>query len=245
MEEKPTSLKLKVEIKTTDTVEKKFVTSLVDCGATREFIDWSHFNLVKLSQPIPMYNVDGTLNKAGSIMEVVNLILHYKNHLEKTTFAVSSLGKQRLILGHSWLQKHNPNPEIDWITREVKMSRCPPRCFPGCRDKVHQQCIAQKAESWWKNTCAAGTWDWPWLQLFWPRQLWYSSKIHGRRRSHSGNWSITSAFSCRHQSIFNHLPMTSWGFQGQLWSKVSSKPGIFEGIHIHVFQGDLWCFTGI
>ena len=39
MEENPTSLKLKVEIKTMDMVEKKSITSLVDCGATREFID--------------------------------------------------------------------------------------------------------------------------------------------------------------------------------------------------------------
>ena len=39
MEEKPTSLKLKVEIETMDTAEKKSITSLVDCRATGEFID--------------------------------------------------------------------------------------------------------------------------------------------------------------------------------------------------------------
>ena len=39
MEENPTSLQLKVEIKTTDTAEKKSLASLVDCGATGEFID--------------------------------------------------------------------------------------------------------------------------------------------------------------------------------------------------------------
>ena len=39
IEENPTSLKSKVEIETTDTVEKKSITSLVDCRATREFID--------------------------------------------------------------------------------------------------------------------------------------------------------------------------------------------------------------
>ena len=39
MEKKPTSLKLKVEIETMDTAEKKSITSLVDCGATGEFID--------------------------------------------------------------------------------------------------------------------------------------------------------------------------------------------------------------
>jgi len=34
------------------------------------------------SEPIPVYNVDGTLNEAGSITEVVDLILRYRNHLE-------------------------------------------------------------------------------------------------------------------------------------------------------------------
>ena len=72
----PTSLKLKVEIKTTDTAEKKSVSALVDCGATGEFIDRHYaksscFNLVKLTQPIPVYNVDGTLNEAGSIISVL------------------------------------------------------------------------------------------------------------------------------------------------------------------------------
>ena len=132
----PTLLKLKVEIKTTDTAEKKSVSALVDCG-----------------QPIPVYNVDGTLNEAGSIMEVVNLILCYNNS-ERATFAVCGLGKQKLILGHSWLWKHNP--EIDWVTQKVKMSRCP-RCCPGCRDEVCQEHVAQKAEIQRMNACTAGS----------------------------------------------------------------------------------------
>ena len=74
-------------------VEKNSIMSLVDCGATGEFINRhyaksQHFTLVKLAQPIPVYNVDGTANEAGLIMEVVNLILHYKNHSKRTTFAV-------------------------------------------------------------------------------------------------------------------------------------------------------------
>ena len=36
------------------------------------------------------------------------------------------------------------------------MSRCPPQYCPGCRDKVHPQHIAQKMESWRKDTCTAG-----------------------------------------------------------------------------------------
>ena len=138
------SLKLKVEIETIDTLEWRSITCLVDSGATSEFIDWDYakscrFNLVKLKQPIPVYNVDGTPNDAGSISEVVHLILHYKNHSERTTFAVTCLSKQKLLLGHSWLWNHNP--KIDWNKGEVKMSRCPPCCCSGCQDELHQERI--------------------------------------------------------------------------------------------------------
>jgi len=108
VEDGSTSLKLKVELKTTDTGEVKSVNSFVDSRATGEFIDrhYSKSNRLhtwKLSKPIPVYNVDGTLNEAGSITEVVDLILRYQNHSEQTLFAVTGLGKQKLILGHSLL----------------------------------------------------------------------------------------------------------------------------------------------
>ena len=155
----PSSLKLKVELETTDTAEVKSVNSLVDSGATGELIDRDYakgcqFRFLKLSRPIPVFNVDGTPNEAGAVTEVVDLILRYKNHSERTTFAVSNLGKQKLILGHSWLRKHNP--EIDWATGEVKMSQCPPRCCSGCREEIRQEHIVRKAEMRRKETCSDG-----------------------------------------------------------------------------------------
>jgi len=107
-EDGSTSLKLKVELETTDTGEVKSVNSFMDSGATGEFIDHHYaksnrLHTRKLSKPILVYNVDGTLNEAGSITEVVDLILRYRNHSEQTLFAVTGLGKQKLILGHSWL----------------------------------------------------------------------------------------------------------------------------------------------
>ena len=59
-------------------VEKNSVMSLIDCGATGEFIDRHYaksqcFTQVKLTQPIPVYNVDGTANEAGLITEVVSV----------------------------------------------------------------------------------------------------------------------------------------------------------------------------
>ena len=103
-----------------------------------------------------MYNIDGTPNEAGSITEVVHLILHHKNHSERTVFAITGLGKQKLLLGHSWLRNHNP--EIDWVKGEVKMSRCPPRCCSGCWDELHQERIIQKAEAKRMDIFSAGSW---------------------------------------------------------------------------------------
>ena len=66
------SLKLKVELETMDTSKRKSINSLVDSGATGEFIDRDYakscwFNLQKLTCPIPVYNIDGTSNEAGSM----------------------------------------------------------------------------------------------------------------------------------------------------------------------------------
>jgi len=66
----------------------------------------------KLCQPIPVYNVDGTLNEAGSIREVIDVIMTYDRHSECILLAVTCLSKQSMILRFTWLDKHNP--EIDF-----------------------------------------------------------------------------------------------------------------------------------
>jgi hypothetical protein len=69
-----------------------------------------------------MYNVNSTANKAGMITEIADPVLHHDSHSEHTQFAVAHLGKQNIILGYNWL--HNHSPEINWQTKEVKMSCC-------------------------------------------------------------------------------------------------------------------------
>ena len=81
-------------------------------------------NTRSISRPIPVHNVDGSPNKAGQISEVVDVVLCYKTHSERTLLTVSSLGRQSMILGYTWLKDHNP--EVNWQTREVQMNRCPP-----------------------------------------------------------------------------------------------------------------------
>ena len=109
----PNLLNLKVGIQTTDTAEVKGVTALLDSGATGLFINSNFVAAEKLTTcllmcPAPVYNVDGTPNEAGSIHSVVDLILHYQNHSERAIFAVTNLGKYKMILGYPWLQDHNP-----------------------------------------------------------------------------------------------------------------------------------------
>ena len=52
----------------------------------------------------------------------VDVILWFKGHKERVTFEICEIGKADTILGLPWLQKHNP--DINWITGEIKMSRC-------------------------------------------------------------------------------------------------------------------------
>jgi len=91
--------------------------AMVDTGATGDFINQDFVTQVKLptrklSQPIPVYNVDRMLNEAGSIRKVVDMIMTYDRHSECILLAVTHLGKQSMILGFTWLDKHNP--EIDF-----------------------------------------------------------------------------------------------------------------------------------
>jgi hypothetical protein len=134
------SLAVDVEIELTDTAVKRCTQALIDCGATGCFIDieWAKLNNVPthpLTNPIPVYNVDGTANNTGAITDIADIILHYETHSEHTQLAVTRLGKQSLILGYNWLCNHNP--EINWQTKDVNMSRCPLQCST-CR--VEDKC---------------------------------------------------------------------------------------------------------
>jgi len=64
-------------------MEETSTEAMVDTGATGDFIDQDFvarekLPTRKLSQLILVYNVDGTLNEAGSIREVVDVIMTYE-----------------------------------------------------------------------------------------------------------------------------------------------------------------------
>src|SRR6266545_3432641 len=150
---------LPTHLKTMDTMEEASSKAMVDTSAMGDFIDQDFIRnaklpTCKLSQPIPVYNVDGTPNEAGSIHEVVDMIMTYGGHSERILLAVTRLGKQSMILGFSWLKKHNP--EIDFRAGTVKMTRCLPRCCVRCKDEQKAERDTKKREAQQINACRTG-----------------------------------------------------------------------------------------
>ena len=121
--------------------------ALLDSGATGMFMDQKMaarhgFRLQKLERPIVVRNVGRTNNSAGAITHEVKVNMYYKSHIERIRMDVCDLGKTDIILGMLWLQVHNP--EINWETGEVKMTRCPPLC--GRNIKLKEEKRERKGE---------------------------------------------------------------------------------------------------
>ena len=150
---------LPIHLKTTDTMEETSTEAMVNTGATGDFIDQDFVTRAKLptrklSQLIPVYNVDGTLNEAGSIREVINMIMTYDRHSEHILLMVTRLGKQSMILGFTWLDKHNP--EIDFHARSIKMTRCLPRCCVSCQADRTTERNTKREDTERINACRTG-----------------------------------------------------------------------------------------
>jgi len=91
-----------------------------------EFARKKGFKLKKLERLMQVRNVDGLFNREGTIENTVEVNVYYKGHVERTEINVIGGQKWGVILGMPWLERHNP--EIDWKTREVKMTRCLEEC---------------------------------------------------------------------------------------------------------------------
>ena len=116
---------VKVGLKTLDTQRQMDENALLDCGATGLFIEmkWAKDNFIsmtELEQPILVYNINGSCNSVGSITHEATLMMIHKGHKEKVTFEICNLGKVNLIIGYTWLKKHNP--EINWNTGEIEFT---------------------------------------------------------------------------------------------------------------------------
>ena len=71
-------------------------------------------NLVihKLANLYHVINVDGTPNKVGQITKYVWAYVEIGSHKTIQHLFVTNLGNKEMMIGYSYLYKHNPN--IDW-----------------------------------------------------------------------------------------------------------------------------------
>src|SRR5258708_3880466 len=130
----PCSLNIQVELTSLTSLTSVSMSMLLDSGATGMFINQSfvqkhQLETTPLPQPILVCNVDGSPNENGSVTEEVHITLHFRHHSKRAHLAVANLRQQMVIIGHSWLTLHNP--EVDWVSQKVSMTRCPPSCN-GC-----------------------------------------------------------------------------------------------------------------
>ena len=122
---------VKIRLERIDTQKRITVEALLDSGVTglvmsSEFAKKQGFKLKKLERPMNMKNVDGSLNKEEPIEHTVEVNIYYQRHKERTEIDMIGGQKWMVILEILWLACHNP--EIDWRTEEVKMTKCPEEC---------------------------------------------------------------------------------------------------------------------
>ena len=152
------SLVVDIELESTESGVKRCTSALIDSGATGMFIntDYVRENNIPtcaLIHPIPVFNVDGTPNEGGMICEIADAILRVDGHTERATFAVTKLGNHSMILGFTWLRKHNP--QIDWATKAINLSRCPQQC-QTCRTDAKAERRTIRIAKTRINACRSG-----------------------------------------------------------------------------------------
>ena len=96
-----------------------------------EFAKCNKLTLCTLAKPIPVKNVDGTMNQQGAVCYTMIQTIRIKSpsneyHEELSELYVTALGDHDVIFGTDWLQAHNP--EVDWAKPQLAFTRCPKSC---------------------------------------------------------------------------------------------------------------------
>ncbi len=98
------------------------VSALIDSGAERDFMDFGLATRlgilsIALTEPISARTLCGILlTKITRVTKFVTLTLS-GNHAEEIQFFLIHSPTAPVVLGHTWLVKHNPH--IDWARRSI------------------------------------------------------------------------------------------------------------------------------
>jgi len=92
----------------------------------------------KLNFQRPVFNVDGTMNRHGTITHACDLMVKQGNKKVQQHFYISNLGKDRFILGYPWFRAFNP--DVDWVEAKLKGS--------GIKMETIQHKVMEKARNY-------------------------------------------------------------------------------------------------
>jgi len=119
---------VKIGLKQEEEEEGIVTEALLNSGVTglvmsEKFAKKHRFRRMKLERLVYVRNVDSMLNYAGPIVDTVEveILIFFKGHKERISINVIGGQKWSVILGIPWLACYNP--EIDWKTEEVQMTR--------------------------------------------------------------------------------------------------------------------------
>jgi hypothetical protein len=121
------SITLRVTLVGKKTGQEISAHALLDSGVEGIIVDHdfavrNNLTLRTLVNPLPVKNVDGTLNKKGSVKYTMIQKIWIKTveddyHEELAELYVTTLGDHDIIFGTDWLHAHNP--EVDWALPQI------------------------------------------------------------------------------------------------------------------------------
>jgi len=88
--------------------------------------------------------MDETRNSRGLVTHEIKVNVYYQGYVERMKLDICDLGRTEVILGMPWLAVHNP--EINWETGEVKMTRCLALCGKNREKKEKRELKKRKGE---------------------------------------------------------------------------------------------------
>jgi Retroviral aspartyl protease len=102
--------------------------TLVDSGATENFMNlnyvkWLSLPIKRLDHPRQVYNVDGTLNRGGSLEFFTDMQVQIGMNHTNMRFFLTNLGDHKLILGYPWFAA--VQPKINWLKGWIDHSQLP------------------------------------------------------------------------------------------------------------------------
>uniref|UniRef100_A0A3B3SA72 CCHC-type domain-containing protein n=1 Tax=Paramormyrops kingsleyae TaxID=1676925 RepID=A0A3B3SA72_9TELE len=138
---------VQVPIVVTGCGAKHHACALVDFGAAGNFMDLRlarrlGFPLLVFSNPVSVLGVNGDPLPGGRVTHHTGPVTLQVGvfHVETLDFLILPKARDPVILGHPWLQKHNP--QIDWRTGELIAWSS--KCFQHC---IARPCYASSIES--------------------------------------------------------------------------------------------------